>query len=53
MEALILAACIFLMGGILWTGRVLLYALSDQYKIDQRSAMRRDQAVFAHAALRK
>jgi hypothetical protein len=35
-EALTVLAGIFLVGALLWTGRVLWYALSGQYEIDQR-----------------
>jgi hypothetical protein len=35
-EALAIVAGILLIGAFLWTGRVLWYALSGEYEIDQR-----------------
>ena len=35
-DALVVVVGIFLIGAVLWTGRVLWYALSGQYEIDRR-----------------
>ncbi len=36
MNALVVVAGVFLIAAILWTIRVLMYALSGRYEIDQR-----------------